>query len=132
MNPPTPASGASQPLPPLTMEEARGKPSFLKWRAKIANAKGTEDVNERTFTYGGWKFVWGGDNQEDEEKRLLNRIIIVTTNNCKKRQKITADADAELDAAPMKKRRRLERDEALPLVCRLPTYIQWEALGDGS
>ncbi len=96
MNPPTPASGASQPLPPFTMEEARGKPSFLKWRAKIGNATGTEDVNERTFTYGGLKFVWGGDNQEDEETRLLNQIIIVTTNNSKKRQKITAgDADAE-------------------------------------
>ena len=55
----------------------------------------------------------------------------MTTNNSKKRQKITADADAELDAAPMKKRRHLERDEALPLVCRLPAFIQWEALGDG-
>ena len=96
-------------MPSLTMEEARGKPSFLKWRAKIENAKGTEDVNERTFAYGGCKFVWGGDNQEDKEKRLLNRIIIVTNNNSKKRQKITAgDADAELGAAPMKKRRRLE------------------------
>ena len=130
MNPPT---SASKPLPPLTMEEARGKPSFLKWRAKIGNAKGTDDVNERTFKYGGFKFVWGGDNQEVEEKRLLNRIITVTTNNIKKRQRITAgDADAELDAAPMKKRRRLERDEALPLVCRLPAYIQWEGLCDGS
>ena len=117
MNPPT---SASKPLPPLTMEEARGKPSFLKWRAKIGNAKGTDDDNERTFKYGGLKFVWGGDNQEVEEKRLLNRIITVTTNNSKKRQRIIAgDADAQLDAAPMKKRRRLERDEALPLVCRL-------------
>ena len=80
MNSPTPASSASQPLPSLTMEEARGKPSLLKWRAKIENAKGTEDVNERTFAYGGCKFVWGGNNQEDKEKRLLNRIIIVTNN----------------------------------------------------
>ncbi len=87
MNPPTPASSASQPLPSLTMKEARGKPSFLKWRARIENAKGTEDINERTFAYGGCKFVWGGDNQEDEEKRLLNRIIIVTNNNSKKGKK---------------------------------------------
>ena len=32
----------------------------------------------------------------------------------------------------MKKRRRLEQDEALPLVCRLPTCIKWEGLCDGS
>ncbi len=80
-------SSASQPLPPLTMEEARGKPSFRKLRAKIENARGTEDVNERTFAYGGCKFVWGGDNQEDKERQLLNRIITVTNNNSKKRQK---------------------------------------------
>jgi hypothetical protein len=30
----------------------------------------------------------------------------------------------------MKKRRHLERKEALPLVCRLPAYKKWEALGD--
>jgi hypothetical protein len=88
MNPPTPVSSASQPLPPpLTMEEARGKPSFLKWRAKIENAKGMEDVNERTFTYGGCKFVWGGDNQEDKERRLLIRIITMTNNNSEKKAK---------------------------------------------
>jgi hypothetical protein len=104
------------------MKEARGKPSFRKWRAKIENAKGTEDVNERTFAYGGCKFLWGGDNQVDKERQLLNRIITVTNNNSKKRQKITVgDADAEL-GAPMKKMRRLEKDEALPLVCRLPAY----------
>ena len=115
MNPPTPASSASQPLSPLTMEEARGKPSFLWWRALIENAKGTEDVNERTYKYSGRKFEWGGDNQADKERRLLDRIISVTNSN-KKRQTITAgeDAYAEL-GAPMKKRRRLEQDEALPI-----------------
>ena len=81
-----------------------------------------EDVNERTFTYGGCKFVWGGDNQEDEERWLLNQIITVINNNSKKRQKITdGDADAEL-GAPMKKRRRLEQEEALPLVCGLQVF----------
>ncbi len=60
----------------------------------------------------------------------MNRIITVTNNNSKKRKKITVgDADAEL-GAPMKKRRRLEQDEALPLVCRLPAYKKWEALGN--
>ena len=87
MNPPTPASSASQPLPLITMEEARGKPSFLRWRAKIDNAKGTEDVNERTYKYGGCKFVWGGNNQAEEERRLLIRIITVTNNNSKKGKK---------------------------------------------
>ena len=54
----------------------------------------------------------------------------MTNNNSKKKQKITAgDADAKL-GAPMKKRRRLEQEEALPLVCRLPAYKKWEALGD--
>jgi hypothetical protein len=53
------------------MEEARGKPSFLRWRVKIDNAKGTKDVNERTYTYDGCKFVWGGNNQAEEERRLL-------------------------------------------------------------
>jgi hypothetical protein len=57
----------------------------------------------------------------------------VTNNNSKKRQKIiVGDADDKLEAAPMKKRRRLERDEALPLVCRLPACIKWQALGDMS
>jgi len=51
MNPPTPAA---------MEEEARGKPSFLRWRAQIENAKGTESVNERTYKYSGSKFVWGG------------------------------------------------------------------------
>jgi hypothetical protein len=112
------------------MEEARGKPSFCKWRAKIENAKGTENVNERIFAYGGCKFVWGGNNQEDKERRLLSQIITVTNNNSKNRQNITAgDADAKL-GAPMKKRRHLEQDEALPLVCRLPAYKKWEALAD--
>ncbi len=32
----------------------------------------------------------------------------------------------------MKKRRRLEQDEALPLVCRLPAYKKWEAVGDNN
>jgi hypothetical protein len=114
------------------MEEARGKPSFLWWRALIENAKGTEDVNERTYKYSGRKFEWGGDNQADEERRLLIRIISVTNSN-KKRQTITAGEDAYAKlGAPMKKRRRLERDEALPLVCNLPAYKKWDALGDGS
>ena len=119
MNPPTPAA----------MErEARGKPSFLRWRAQIENAKGTESVNERTYKYSGKKFVWGGDNQEDEERRLLIRIISVTNRN---RKPIAGeDADAEL-GSPKKKRRRLERDEALPLVCSKPAWIKWQALGNG-
>jgi len=48
MNPPTPAA---------MEEEARGKPSFLRWRAQIENAKGMESVNERTYKYSGKKFV---------------------------------------------------------------------------
>ena len=40
------------------------------------------------------------------------------------------DADAEL-GSPKKKRRRLERDEALPLVCSKPAWIKWQALGNG-
>ncbi len=93
---------------PCTVEDARGKPSFCKWRAKIEKGKGTEHLEERTFQYGGYKFVWGDDNQDNKEKRLLNRIITVTNNNFKKGQKRTAgDADAEF-GAPMKKRRHLE------------------------
>ena len=112
MNPPTPAA---------MEEEARGKPSFLWWRAQIENAKGTESVIERTYKYSGSKFVWGGDNQEDEESRLLIRIISVTNRN---RKPIAGeDADAEL-GSPKKKRRHLERDEALPLVCNLPAFIK--------
>ena len=114
------------------MDEARGKPSFLRWRSKIDNAKGTEDVEERTYSYGGCKFVWGGDNQAEEERRLLSRIITVTNNNSKKREKINdGDADDKLETAPIKTRRRLEHDEALPLVGRLPAYIKWQALGEG-
>jgi len=41
------------------------------------------------------------------------------------------DADAEL-GSPQKKRRRLERDEALPVVCNLPAFIKWQELGNGS
>jgi hypothetical protein len=79
MNPPTPASSTLQPLPWLiTTEEARGKPSFRKWRAIIEKGKWTEDVKERTFKYGGYEFVWSNDNQDTEEKRLLNRIVTVT------------------------------------------------------
>jgi hypothetical protein len=112
------------------MEEARGKPSFRKWRAKIEKGKWMEDVEERTFKYGGYEFVWGKDNQDAKEKQLLNRIVTVTNSNNKKGQKITAgDADAEL-GAPMKKRRRLEREEALPLVCGLQVFKKWEALND--
>ena len=59
----------------------------------IENAKGTEDVNERTYRYSGRKFEWGGDNQSDEERRLLDQIISVTNSN-KKRQTITAGEDA--------------------------------------
>ncbi len=89
-----------------------------------------EDVEERTFKYGGYEFVWGKDNQDAKEKQLLNRIVTVTNSNNKKGQKITAgDADAEL-GAPMKKRRRLEREEALPLVCGLQVFKKWEALND--
>jgi hypothetical protein len=85
MNPPTPpASSTSQ---PSTVEDARGKPSFRKWRAKIEKRKGMENLEERTFQYGGYKFVWGNDNQDDEEKRLLNRIVTVTNNNLKKDKK---------------------------------------------
>ncbi len=126
MNPPTPpASSTSQ---PCTVEDARGKPSFCKWRAKIERGKGTENLEERTFQYGEYKFELGGDNQDDEEKRLLNRIVTVTNNNLKKGQKRTAgNADAEF-GAPMKKRRRLERDEALPFVCDLESFHNWEAL----
>jgi hypothetical protein len=32
----------------------------------------------------------------------------------------------------MKKRRRLEQDEALPLVCRILAYKKWEALGNNN
>ncbi len=32
--------------------------------------------------------------------------------------------------APIKKRRRLEREEALPLVCGLQAFKKWEALND--
>ncbi len=46
-----------------------------------------ENLEERTFQYGGYKFVWGNDNQDDEEKRLLNRIVTVTNNNLKKDKK---------------------------------------------
>jgi hypothetical protein len=114
----------------ITTEEARGKPSFRKWRAKIEKRKWTEDVEERTFKYGGYEFVWGDNNQDAKEKRLLNRIVSVKNNNNKKGQKITTgDADAEL-GAPMKKRRRLEREEALPLVCGLQAFKKWEALND--
>jgi hypothetical protein len=46
----------------------------------------------------------------------------VTNSNNKKGQKLTAgDADAEL-GAPMKKRRHLEQEEALPLVCGLQAF----------
>ncbi len=89
-----------------------------------------EDVEERTFKYGRYKFVRGEDNQDANEKRLLNRIITVTNNNNKKGQKITAgDADAEL-GAPMKKKRHLEQEETLPLVCGLQAFKKWEALND--
>jgi hypothetical protein len=82
MNPPTPASSTLQPLPRLiTMEEARGKPSFRKWRVKIEKGKWMEDVEERTFKYGGYEFVWGNDDQDPKEKRLLNWIVTVTNNN---------------------------------------------------
>jgi hypothetical protein len=54
------------------MEEARGKPSFRKRRAKIEKGKWMEDVKERTFKYGGYEFVWGDNNQDAKEKRLLN------------------------------------------------------------
>ncbi len=89
-----------------------------------------EDIEKRTFKYGGYEFVWGDDNQNAKEKRLLNWIVTVTNNNNKKGQKITADdADAKL-GAPMKKRRRLEQEEALPVVCRLQAFKKWEALND--
>ncbi len=133
MNPPTPASSTSQPLPRLiTTEEARGKPSFCKRREKIEKGKWTEDVEERTFKYGGYEFIWGNNNQDAKEKLLLilNWIVTVTNNNNKKGQKKTAgDADAKL-GAPMKKRRRLEQEEALPLVCGLETFKKWEALNN--
>ncbi len=84
-----------------------------------------EDVEERTFKNGGYEFEWGKDNQDAKEKRLLNRIVTVTNNNNKKGQKITAgDADAKL-GAPIKKRRHLEREEALPLVCGLQAFKKW-------
>ncbi len=58
----------------------------------------------------------------------MNRIVTVTNNNLKKGQIRTAgDADAEF-GAPMKKRRRLERDKALPFVCDLELFRNWEAL----
>ena len=89
MNPPAPPASSST-TQPCTVEDATGKPSFRKWRAKIENAKGTENLEERTFGYGGYKFVWGDDNQDKEEKRLLNRIITVTNGNLKQKgQKIT-------------------------------------------
>jgi hypothetical protein len=60
----------------------------------------------------------------------LNRIITVMNNNNKKGQKITVgDADAKL-GAPMKKRRCLEQEKALPLVCRLQAFKKWEALNE--
>ncbi len=71
----------------VTTEEARGKPSFRKWRAKIEKGKWTKDVEERTFKYGGYKFVWGDDNQNTKEKRLLNWIVTVTNNSNKKDKK---------------------------------------------
>ncbi len=46
-----------------------------------------EDVEERTFKYGGYEFVWGEDNQDAKEKRLLNWIVTVTNNNNKKDKK---------------------------------------------
>jgi hypothetical protein len=61
--------------------------TIIRGGRKFEKGKWTEDVEERTFMYGGYEFVWGEDNQDAKETRLLNWIITVTNNNNKKRTK---------------------------------------------
>ena len=70
------ASDSSQPMasPQITLDEARGKPTFVRW-LNLADGK--------ILKYANYDYIKGGDDEKQVEEKLLKRIIQVANQNKK-------------------------------------------------
>ena len=114
------------------MDEARNKPTFVRW-LNLDDGK--------ILKYANNDYIKGGDDEKQVEEKLLKRIIQVTNQNkkktthlvamlCGKRVTVRVYVGGNMEGA--EQRKHISRDEAWPIVGNHRTFMEWEQLVDGA